>query len=152
MGTILPDKVSGEYLRLPEGNPVPLSDIKSPYLLVQFFNTRCENCIRGMQILRTYFKRMQRDPVMRDKLRMVGLGVYDDRQAVRQFKREQRVPFPLFLDKSGDWFHKTGEESLPVSYLLRRDSKGTYRIVLLKTDFSGGANRFYRDLRYTVHE
>jgi rhodanese-related sulfurtransferase len=138
-----------EYLGLENLDRAFLEAVRADYLLVQFFNSECPACLEGMKAVEQYWNRVQAEPTMRQRLRFVGIASHDCLHDARAFSRRVGIPFPVFTDPDGSVLQRTGYQSLPVTFLLRRGEQGRWVVMLIK-DGLGGANRFYRDMRSSV--
>lgn len=123
------------YLGLPEGaKAFSPGEMSLDYLLVELYQELCLGCLEAVPEYNLLVREIAADAYLRDRLRLIGLGVGSQYREVRRFRREHQVAFPLFADTKRDLFHCLGEPTLPVSYLLKRQPGGRMRI---KAIFSG---------------
>lgn len=140
-----------EYLGLPAGTRwLDLSELGAQFVLIQLYNTMCNECVSETKMLTRFFKRVQADPVLRDHLKIIGLGVYDSNRAVVRFRKHYDVLYPLFSDKHGQIFECLGQASLPLAYLVSSNGDGTWRIEMIKRGYFEPDEKFLRTLRQTV--
>ena len=55
------------YLGLEKSARLHLKDVKSPYVLVEQFNTSCPHCMHEAPFLNQLFERVQQDAALREK-------------------------------------------------------------------------------------
>jgi peroxiredoxin len=129
-----------EYLGLPpDAEEFSLEDVRAEYVFVEFFNSLCSTCLEELHRFNRLYRLVQKDPVLSDKLRMIGLGVGNSRHEVAAFRHKQKTLFPLFSDKNGDVFSCLGRSTLPASYLVRRvDGDGREIVLTLKDEAHPG--------------
>lgn len=123
------------YLGLPDGaTHMSYSAIASRFIIVQFFNCLCAECLRDineMDALRAEFELAGsgKDENVSESIRFIGIAVHDEARRVAAFRREQKTGFPLFVDRSGDILERMGLEVPPAVCLLERMPEG----VVLRT-------------------
>jgi len=140
-----------EYLGLPEGAKfLQLSELKASFVLIQLYNTMCNDCVAETKMLTRFFKRVEADPELAGQLKIIGLGVYDSNLSVVRFRRHYDVAYPLFSDKSGQIFECLGQAELPLAYLVRSRGDGTWRIELIKRGYFEPDEQFMDVLRSAV--
>ena len=63
-----------KYLGLAKAGDFTLADVKAPYLLVEQFNTSCPHCMAQAPVMNALFAKVQADPQLKDKLKIIGCG------------------------------------------------------------------------------
>lgn len=140
-----------EYLGLPEGTKwLELSELSARFVLIQLYNTLCNDCVAETKMLSRFFKTVKEDPVLADELKIIGLGVYDSNRAVMKFKKHWVVRYPLFSDKDGQIFECLGQAELPLAYLVRAEGDGSWTIELIKRGYFEPDEKFLDVLRAAV--
>lgn len=139
------------YLGLPEdARWLELAELKARFVLIQLYNTMCNECVSETKQLTRFFKQLQTDPVLKDQLKIIGLGIYDSNRAVVQFKKHYEVLYPLFSDKHGQIFECLGQASLPLAYLVRANGDGSWTIEMIKRGYFEPDETFLQTLRRAV--
>ncbi len=87
-----------KYLGLAKAGPFTLKDVKSPYVLVEQFNTSCPHCMHEAPFLDQIFDQVQQDPNLKGKLKFLGAAQGSDSGPVMAWKVMQKVQFPLVPD------------------------------------------------------
>lgn len=139
------------YLELPEGTRwLELSRLSARFVLIQLYNTMCNECVRETKRMSGFFKQVEADPILKGELKIIGLGIYNSNRDVVRFKKHYDVAYPLFSDKDGQIFECLGQAELPLAYLLRAEGDGSWTIELIKRGYFEPDERFLRVLRDNV--
>lgn len=140
-----------QYLGLPPtARWLELSELTTRFVLIQLYNTLCNDCVTETKKLSAFFHVVENDPVLAGQLKIIGLGVYDSNQNVMKFKKHYDVAYPLFSDKSGQIFECLGQSQLPLAYLVRAKGDGSWIIELVKRGYFDPDEAFLHTLRQTV--
>ena len=139
------------YLGLPPtARWLELGQLNARFVLIQLYNTLCNDCVAETKKLSAFFHVVEADPVLAGQLKIIGLGIYDSNQSVVNFKRHYDVSYPLFSDKSGQIFECLGQSQLPLAYLLRAKGDGSWIIELVKRGYFEPDQKFLHTLRRAV--
>lgn len=148
---ILGSEADREYLAMPKGSRwLALQDIPAEYVLIEFYNSLCQDCVRQTNVMNGYYERIEQDPAMQGKVKIMGIGVFNTKHAVVKFRRKNKVLFPLFSDRHGLVFECLGQTSLPLAYLVQKDAAGRRVIVHMRSDFKKDQGDFYRQIHNIV--
>ena len=140
-----------EYLGLPPGTRwLELAQLNARFVLIQLYNTLCNDCVSETKKLSAFFHTVEADPVLAGQLKIIGLGIYDSNQTVAAFQKHYDVAYPLFSDKSGQIFECLGQTSLPLAYLVRAKGDGNWIIELVKQGYFEPDENFLQTLRQAV--
>lgn len=125
-------KDDGAYLGLkPGARAFALREVPAPYLLVELFNELCLLCQKEAPIYSALFRRIEDDPRLAGRLKIMGMGVGSSKREVARFRKKHGVPFPLFADQKREVFSCLGQPELPVLYLLKRQPSGSFRLLYM---------------------
>lgn len=125
-----------EYLGLPEGTRwLDLAQLRARFVLIQLYNTMCADCVAETKLMTRFFQQVEEDPVLKGRLKIIGLGIYNSNIEVVRFKRHYDVAYPLFSDKTGQIFECLGQAQLPLAYLLQAEGGGVWTIRLIKSGY-----------------
>jgi peroxiredoxin len=139
------------YLELPEdARWLALSDLKAHFVLIQLYNTMCNECVSETKLLSLFLTLVEADPVLSGKLKILGLGVYDTNRAVVKFRKHYDVLYPLFADRHGEIFECLGQAEVPLAYLLRAKGDGTWVIELVKRGYFEPDEAFLDTLKQAI--
>jgi peroxiredoxin len=120
-GTIAPEEST--YLGLAKQGPFTLKDVKTPYVLVEQFNTSCPHCMHQAPIMNQLFDKVQADPQLKSKLKFMGVGEGNEATQLKMWKAFNKVPFALVPDPSNAWGKAVNFTPYPVTMVLDKTGK-----------------------------
>ena len=105
-------------LRLPglDGRPVDLAALRGRPVVVNFWATWCEPCVREFPLLRQAAAGHRAD-----RLAVVGVLTSDRPAAARDFVRAYGATWPVGLDPAATTAGRWGAVGLPHTYFIRAD-------------------------------
>jgi peroxiredoxin len=89
-----------DYLGVPPGETFALSDIQARILIIEVFSMYCPHCQKEAPIVNRLFQQIQADPKLKERIKIIGIGVGNTPYEVGFFRKTYSVPFPLFADRS----------------------------------------------------
>ena len=102
-------------------NSFSIADINAEIIFVEFFNNYCSSCQAQAPVMNDVYKAVQKDPVLRNKVRFVGIGAGNNEREVAQFKERHEVPFPLIPDQRFSFYDAMGEPGgTPFMLILKK--------------------------------
>jgi len=93
------EKKYRDYLGLPDKEVFRLNDIKAEVLIVEFLNKYCYHCQQQAYLMNRIYKEIKKDPELKDRVKMLGIGVGNNWIQLIHFRQEKRIPFPLIPDQ-----------------------------------------------------
>ncbi|OHE35103.1 MAG: hypothetical protein A3K40_01825, partial [Syntrophobacterales bacterium RIFOXYC2_FULL_60_23] len=87
-----------KYLGLAKAGDFTLADVKAPFVMVEQFNNTCPHCMAQAPIMNALFAKVQADPQLKDKLKIMAAGQGNDATAMKMWMAFHKVPFPLVPD------------------------------------------------------
>ncbi len=150
--TVLDGKKDRPYLGL-EANvkSFGLNEIGSPFLLVALYNELCSTCLSQFPVYDCLFQAISNDRELKPRIRFIGLGVESLKREVAKFRKMKGVAFPLFADERREVFNSVGRPSLPVLYLLKKESFG-HRILMIHKGPVDAPDRFLSAVRDSLRK
>jgi len=140
-----------EYLGLPkDARWFALSDLNARFVLIQLYNTMCNDCVDETKKLSRFAEEADKDPVLGGQLKFFGVGIYDTNRDVVKFRKEYDVYYPLFSDSHGQIFECLGQAEVPLAYLARARGDGTWVIELIRRGYFEPDDNFLQTLRRAV--
>jgi thiol-disulfide isomerase/thioredoxin len=112
-----------KYLGLAKQEAFTLKDVKSPYVLVEQFNTSCPHCMHQAPIMNKLYNLVQSDPKLKGKLKFIGMAQGNDDTATKMWKVFHKVPFTLIPDPNSTFGKAINFSPYPVSVLLDKSGK-----------------------------
>lgn len=95
-----------------------LAEVRAEFVLLKYYGEQCSVCVREAPLYNRLFNLIQDDPDLASRVKIIGIGVGDNRQSVLRYKRTHNVPYPLFTDERRVMFDSAGGE-IPLLYLVR---------------------------------
>ena len=126
---------AGALHRLPDAIPTPefvlsgldgaehrLSDLRGRVVLVNFWASWCQPCVREIPNLQRLHASYAGEP-----FEILAVDVEEDENRVRHFVTQQGMTFPVLLDRDGRQFAAWGSQVLPTTFVI--DAAGMVRYV-----------------------
>ncbi|WP_321365940.1 hypothetical protein [uncultured Desulfuromusa sp.] len=88
------------YLGLSNEQTFTLSQIDARVTLVEILNVHCPHCIRQTQPYNKLYKMIEADPETRGKIKLLGVAVANDDEAIDDFVVIYSVAYPIIPDRN----------------------------------------------------
>lgn len=126
-----------QYLGLKNMEPFLLSSINSKIVIVEFFNALCPHCHANAPIVNKLYRATQDDAGLRD-VKIIGIAVGSEKPEVEAYRKNFKVPFPLFVDESFAISAAMGGMDTPTTLIVAADTGKVYasHVGVIK-DFDG---------------
>lgn len=112
-----------QYLRLENPKRFSISQIPAKLVLIELFSLYCTVCQRHAPTANKLYRCIQRDSVLCEDIKMIGIGTGNNQREVSFYKTKFRVRFPLFTDPNFDIHKKFGEPRTPFTILATNSGK-----------------------------
>lgn len=112
------------YLGLSGAGNFKIGQIKAPVLIIQVYSFYCPHCQRSASQVNDLFRLIQGRHDIREKIKMIGIGVGNSMYEVDSYRERYKVPFPLFPDVSNEFSLQLGVKGTPSYIGLKMNSKG----------------------------
>jgi len=126
------DPQAKNYLGLTEEGSFALSQIKAQVVMIEIFNMYCNNCQREAPRVNELYQLMNKDPKLKGKIKMIGIGVGNTPLEVDVFKKTYKVAFPLFPDADYAIHKICGEVRTPYFIGVKIKTDGSLRVFYTK--------------------
>lgn len=136
------DNAEKDYLGWGWGKSFKIPEIKAPYVLIEIFSMYCPYCQGEAPNVNNLYAKIQANPKLKDKLKLIGIGVGNTAFEVKTFKTKYKIPFPLFPD--GDYvIHKqVGEVRTPYFIGVQINDDGSTRVIYSRLGVLGDVDQF----------
>jgi peroxiredoxin len=111
-------KSEREYLGVTRKDTFILSHIPSKLVMIEVFSTICSVCVKTAPTMNKLYKYIQNDSDLSGNLKMIGIGQGDTDKKIAVWRKQMRVPFPLFSDPERTAFRKFGSPGTPYTVLI----------------------------------
>jgi len=126
------DAAQRSYLGLVDAHPFTIQQIKGRVVLIEILNTHCPHCVRQTRPYNDLYEMIEADPETRGKIKIIGVAVANDDEAIDDFVVIYSVAFPVISDRDFELHDALRAGPTPFSLYLLRDQPGD-RFVITDT-------------------
>lgn len=112
------------YLGLEGSGRFKLNQIKARILIIEIFNSYCPHCQHSAPLVNNLYRNIQERADLKDKIKIIGIGIGDNLNEINLFKQEYQVTFPLIPDQNSDIGNTFGVEGTPTFIGIRLNDQG----------------------------
>ena len=117
------------YLGLSGEGSFKISQIKAKGVLIKIFNLYCPICQSTASAMAEIFIQIEKNPDLKDKIKLIGIGVGNNPLEVEVFKQTYNIPFPIFPDENFKIHQALGEVRTPFFMAVKMNGDGSQDIV-----------------------
>jgi peroxiredoxin len=140
-----------KYLQIQHNQrTISLEDIHSEYIFIEVYNEYCHQCLEELKNYKVFYSMLTSHHPLKDKVKMMGIGVGSKKRQVAKFRKVHRIDFPLFADESAGIFTCLGKPDLPTSYLVQRQPNGGRKIILVQPGHINSTEKLMEQVRSVI--
>lgn len=117
-----------KYLGLSGTGQFTIPEIKAPVVLIEFFSMYCPYCQDAAPTVNKFYNQIENSSDLKQKIRLIGIGVGNSQYEVNVFKKKYGIDFPLFPDADFSIHKLIGEVRTPYFIGVRLKEDGTHHI------------------------
>jgi len=136
VGGVLPDLTPGFSLPKP----------KDGVVIIEIFSMYCPYCQKEAPNVNKFYDKIQANPNLKNRMRLVGIGVGNSNYEVDVFRKKYSVTFPLYSDGDFKIHKKLGEPRTPYFIGVKINPDGSHRIFYSKLGEFGDADAFLAEM------
>jgi len=132
-----------KYLGLSGSGSFKIRQVKAEVVIIEIFSMYCPYCQAEAPSINELYRLIESNPALKNKIRIIGIGIGNSIYETEIFKKKYNVPFPLIPD--GDFkVHKImGEVRTP--YFMVVKLKGGKAEVIYSKLGALGDNKLFLD-------
>jgi peroxiredoxin len=130
------------YLGLSGSGLFKIPQIKAKTVILEFFSMYCPICQKDAPGVNELYRLIENNPVIKNKVKLIGIGAGNSPYEVEVYKKTFDVPFPLFPDKDFVIHQACGEVRTPYYMVVKMNDDGTHQIVHAQLGDYPGAEKF----------
>jgi hypothetical protein len=131
VGSVLPrfqmetpsDEADKKYLGIGKAGKFTLQQVQGQLLLVEIIGVYCPQCHKQAPGFNRLFLRIQKDPRLGPRVRMLAIAAGGSAKELGYVKQEFPIPFPIIKDAQYDIHKVLGEPRTPFTLLIDRKGK-----------------------------
>lgn len=140
------DSAQKDYLGLAAGESFSLTDIDSEYIIVEVFSYYCSLCRKEAADVNRVFSMIGKNPNLKNRLKIIGVGIGSDADEVLDFRKKHSVLMPLFPDKKLRIMKELNARVTPTFVLLKKGPDNALEKVWSKTGSLGTPEKFLAEV------
>lgn len=123
------DSNEKDYLGISGAGFFKIPQIKAEGVLIQIFNTYCPICQTTASAMGELYRQIENNPALKDKIKLIGIGVGNNALEAEVFKQTYHIPFPIFPDENYEIHQALGDVRAPFFIALKKNRDGYQEIV-----------------------
>ncbi|MBN1932280.1 MAG: redoxin domain-containing protein [Desulfobacterales bacterium] len=143
-----PQDADGQrYLGVSGSQTFSVFDIQAEVVIIQIFSMYCPYCQADAPFVNELYHQIQKSPQIKDKIKLLGIGVGNSRFEVDFFRKKYDVAFPLFPDDKFVIHKQMGEVRTPYFIGIRKHPDGSWKVFYSKLGGVKNADDFLKTIR-----
>ena len=121
-----------QYLGIGDSDTFSLDQVDAELVIVEIFSMYCPYCQKEAPVVNRLYERIASDSNLREKIRMIGIGIGNSVFEVGFFKKTYKIEFPMLPDSDFAIHKALGQVRTPFFIVASRDGNGNLRVIHTK--------------------
>jgi len=121
-----------KYLGLSGSGTFTADQVKAQVLIIQIFSMYCPYCQKDAPNVNRFFGLIEKNPNLKGKIKIIGIGVGNTQFEVATFKKKYQVEFPLIPDDDFKIHKIVGEVRTPYFIVVKLNGAKKLEVVYSK--------------------
>ena len=134
------------YLGLAGSGTFKVPQIKAQAVLIEIFSMYCPYCQKEAPAVNSLYERIEGDPALKGKIKLIGIGAGNSAFEVGVFKKKYGVAFPLFPDGDFAVYDLFGELRTPYFIGVKILPDGSHQVIYSALGAFGKVESFLAEL------
>lgn len=118
-----------EYLGLTGSGSFHIPDIKADLVIIEILSMYCPHCQREAPRVNKLYQIIEKHPTASGRVKVIGIGVGNDRYEVDLFIKKYDIEFPLFADEDYTVHQQCGKPGTPYFFGVKLNAGARYEII-----------------------
>lgn len=137
------DPAQRSYLGINEKNgQMTLADIEADVLIIEIFSMYCPHCQKHAPVANKLYQAVENNTELKDKIRMIGIGIGNSPYEVGVFREKYLPLFPLFDDRNSAVVNAFSGILTPHYFGLKKKADSTFELFYSKAGGYTDAGEF----------
>jgi thiol-disulfide isomerase/thioredoxin len=119
-----------------------IPEIKTSLVIIEIFSMYCPYCQREAPNVNQLYEKIEQNPALKGKIKIIGIGVGNTSYEVGTFKKKYNVSFPLFADADYVIHKMVGEVRTPYFIGVKMNQDGSHQVIYSKLGEMEGVDQF----------
>ncbi|HVO64985.1 MAG TPA: redoxin domain-containing protein, partial [Syntrophales bacterium] len=119
-----------------------IPEIKTRLVIIEIFSMYCPYCQREAPNVNKLYDKIEQDPYLKGKIKIIGIGAGNTSYEVDTFKRKYNILFPLFPDEDYAIHKMVGEVRTPYFIGVKVNPDGSHQVIYSKLGGFEGVDQF----------
>ncbi|MGA3083547.1 MAG: TlpA disulfide reductase family protein [Thermodesulfobacteriota bacterium] len=134
------------YLGLKGTGTFKLTQIKTRVLIIEILDFYCPHCQHDAPLVNDFYRNIQERADIKDKIKVIGIGVGNSPYELNLFKQKFQVTFPLLPDQDSDISKTFGVKGTPTFIGIKLNDQGLLEKFFLQEGGFEEAPKFLKEL------
>jgi peroxiredoxin len=136
-----------QYLGLQGKGLFRINQIKAKAVIIEIFSMYCPYCQREAPNINKLYQRIEADPELEGKVKIIGVGAGNSPFEVDIFRKKYQVPFPLFSDNNFTIHKCLGETRTPYFFVVATGPGTPPKVIYSKLGGIEDLDAFLKSIR-----